>query len=83
MPSSYSINKYWLLPNLIGVENFPCDLENCSFLNWSTYLAIQIPVHETVFLDLLEVKEEFEDLEADTQAEGSEAEGGHQEEDGI
>ena len=31
-------------------------------------------------LDLLEVNEEFEDLEADTQAEGRETEGGHQEE---
>ena len=83
MPSSYSINKYWLLPNLIGVEKFPCDLENCISLSGSSYQAIQIPVHETFFLDLFEVKEEFEDLEADTQAEGSEAEGGHQEEDGI
>ena len=34
-------------------------------------------------LDLFEVKEEIEDLKANTQAEGSEAEGGHQEEDGI
>ena len=35
-------------------------------------------------LDLLKVKEEIEDLEADTQAEGSEAKGGLQEEeDGI
>ena len=31
-------------------------------------------------LDLLEVNEEFEDLEADAQAEGREAEGGPQEE---
>ncbi len=36
-----------------------------------------------MFLDLLEVKEEFEDLEEDTQAGGSEAEGEHQEEDSI
>ena len=77
MLSIHSKNKYWLLPNLIGVENFLCDLENCISLNWNTYLAIQIPVHETVFLDLFEVKEEFEDLEADTRAEGHEAEGGH------
>ena len=45
-PAVIYINKYWLLPNLIGVEQFPCDLENCSILDRSTYLAIQTPVHE-------------------------------------
>ena len=83
MLSIHSKNKYWLLPNLIGVEKFPCDLENCIFPSGSSYPAIQSPVHETLFLDLFEVKEEIKDLEADTQAEDSEAEGGHQEEDGI
>ena len=84
MLSIHSKNKYWLLPNLIGVEKYPCDLENCIFLSGSSYLAIQIPVHETFFLDLFEVKEfGFDDLEEDTQAEDGEAEGGHQEEDGI
>ena len=34
-------------------------------------------------VDLFEVKEEIEDLEANTQAEDSEAKGGLQEEDGI
>ena len=62
----------------------PCDLENCIFPCGSSSLANLSPVHETLFLDLFEVKEfEFDDLEEDTQAEDGEAEGGHQEEDGI
>ena len=83
MLSIHSKNKYWLLPNLIGVEKFPCDLENCIFPCGSSSLANLSPVHETLFLDLFEVKEfGFDDLEEDTQAEDGEAEGGHREEDG-
>ena len=62
----------------------PCDLENCIFPCGSSSLANLSPVHETLFLDLFEVKEfGVDDLEEDTQAEDGEAEGGHQEEDGI
>ena len=58
-------------------EIFSCSLRNTCILNRSSSLAILIPVCSSPALDLLEVDEEFDDLEADTQAEGREAEGGH------
>ena len=77
------MNKYWLLSQFNWSWKFPCDLENCGLLNWFSHLVNWTPVSEPVHVDLFEVKEENKDLEANTQAEDSEAKGGFQEEDGI
>ena len=60
------------------MEDFPETFENIDILSRSIDLAILISVAEVpLHVDLFEVNEEFEDLEADTQAEGCEADGVH------
>ena len=58
-------------------------LETKSLLTKFSHLAIWLSVAEPMRVDLFEVKEENKDLEANTQAGSSEAEGGFQSEDGI
>ena len=58
------------------MEYFPVASVTLAFSVEVPAQAILFPVCSPPALDLLEVNEEFEDLEADTQAEGRE-EGGH------
>ena len=76
------MKKFWLLSQINWSWKFPCDLENWALLPWFTHLANWTPVSEPLLVDHFEVKEVNKDLEADIQAEDSEAKGGFQEEDG-
>ena len=58
-------------------------MKTTSLLVKFSHLEIWHSVAEPMHVDLFEVKEENKDLEADTQAEDSEAKGEFQEEDGI
>ena len=75
------MKKYWWLSQFNWSWNSPVTL--CCLLRWFSHLAIWTPVSEPVHVDLFEVKEENKDLEANTQADISEAKGGFQVEDGI
>ena len=83
MLSSYLYEKFWFLPKLIEVGKSPCNLESQGLLDRHSHQANCTPVSEPLLVDHFEVKEVNKDLEADIQAEDSEAKGGFQEEDGI
>ena len=70
-------------PAILELIFFLLALETKSLLAKFSHLAIWHSVAEPVHVGLLKVKEENKDLEANTQAEDSEAKGGFQEEDGI